>query len=352
MRKLLLIIMIAALGTVALSAQDDAPSLTRVCLVLNIGQVDDGTFNQDAFEGLQAIIEDYALLPEETTILTSETPADHAPNIQQCVDENYGVVVTIGFQLAELTLAAAEANPNTYFIGVDHFVADGPPNYVGIQFRDDEAGFLVGVMAGLMTETDVVAGVYGPPIPPILRFRSGFEQGVAYAGELSAGDVVVLGTHLDNFDSMTDGAAAIDTLFYAGADVIFGAGGLTGSGAILEAATRGLYVIGVDQDEYFTTFDGGTVDGADQIITSALKRVNVGVYDMVSTLLEENFENFPGGGNYVLSVANGGISFANTHDAPVPDDVIEQVIRVEEQLASGNLTTGVDPVTGELIDEG
>ena len=79
MRKLLLIIMIAALGTVTINAQDDTPSLTRVCLVLNIGQVDDGTFNQDAFEGLQAIIEDYALLPEETTILTSETPADHGP---------------------------------------------------------------------------------------------------------------------------------------------------------------------------------------------------------------------------------------------------------------------------------
>jgi len=314
--------------------------------------VDDGTFNQEAFEGLEAIIEDYALLPEETTVLTSDTPDDHGPNIQQCVDENNGIVVTIGFQLAELTLAAAEANPDVYFIGVDHFVADGLTNYAGIQFRDDEAGFLVGVMAGLMTQTEVVGGVYGPPIPPILRFRSGYEQGVAYAEGLRGADLLAIGTHLDTFDSPDDGAAAIDTFFFANADVVFGAGGLTGSGAIREAATRGLFVIGVDQDEYFTTFDGGTVAGSEQLITSALKRVNVGVYDMVSVLLEENFDEFPGGGNYVLSVENGGISFANPHDAPVPDDVIEQVIRVEEQLAAGELTTGVDVVTGAVIDEG
>jgi len=352
MRRLFLIVLMMVLSVPVVGAQDDAgPSLTRICLVLNIGQVDDGTFNQDAFEGLQAVVEDYALLDEETSVLTSATTADHAPNIQQCLDEGFGIVVTTGFQLAEVTLAAAEANPDVYFVGIDQFVASGPENYTGIQFREDEAGFMVGVMAGFVTETGVVAGVYGPPIPPVVRYRNGYEQGVAYAAELRGENVLTLGVYLDDFDSADVGAAQIDRLFFANADVVFGAGGLTGSGAILEAASRGLFVIGVDQDEYFTTFDGGAIDGSDLVITSALKRVNVGVYDMVSALLEENFDAFPGGENYVLSTENGGISFANTHEAAVSDEVIQQVIMVEEALAVGELSTGVDPASGELLSD-
>jgi basic membrane protein A and related proteins len=336
------------LGVVTITAQEDN-LIDSVCLVLNVGNVNDGTFNQAAFEGMQAVAGDYAL--QDTNYYETDDLSEAPTNIQRCLDEDYDIVITVGFQLADDTLEAAQNNPDHYFIGVDHSVSDPIENYVGIQFRDDEAGFLAGYMAGLVTETGIVGGVYGPPLPPLMRFRNGFEQGVALAARERDVPITPVGVYLDAFDEPDAGAEAARHFMLFGVDVIFGAGGLSGSGAILEAARQDTRVIGVDQDEYFTTFQAGEVPGAENIITSVLKRVDVGVYDMVSLLLDENFEDFPGGDNYSLSVAKGGISFANPHEADLAQDVIDRVIAVEEALAAGEVTTGVDPETGELITE-
>lgn len=351
LRKSLIGCLIALLALVAWPglAQDDG-SPSRVCMVLNIGTVNDGTFNQVAYEGLLDIRRDYDLSEADTIFLESQGPEDWGPNIQQCIDEGYDVVVTVGFQLAEQTTQFALDHPDVYFIGIDHFVADGPENYVGIQFRDDEAGFLMGYLAGLVTESNVVAGIYGPEIPVIMRFRNGFENGAALASQETGTPLTVLGEYLAGFDNPEAGAEAAEDFIEQGADVIFGAAGLTGSGGIQYAAQQGVYVIGVDQNEYFTTFEGGEAEGSEFIISSALKRVNVGVYDMVSTLLDGNFAAFPGGSNYILSLENGGISFANPQEADVPDEVFDRVVEIGGELAFGDLSTGVNPETGMLAD--
>ncbi|MBZ0310364.1 MAG: hypothetical protein K8I82_30160, partial [Anaerolineae bacterium] len=109
-------------------------------------------------------------------------------------------------------------------------------------------------------------------------------------------------------------------------------------------------VIGVDQDEYFTTFGEGETPGVEKLITSALKRVDVGVYDMIAALVNGEMDSFPGGNVYVLDVANGGITFAEKHDAEVDDELYEKALEVQELLASGELETGIDPVTGDLLE--
>lgn len=349
---LVLLLFFAFIALTTYAQNDNDEFLSTVCLVLNIDEVEDGTFSQSAYEGMIDIAEDYGLAEDEAIYLPSESMDDHAPNIQQCLDDGFDIIITIGFQLADVTYAAAEENPDRYFIGVDHFLIDGPENYAGIQFRDDEAGFLVGYLAGLMTESNTIAGIYGPPVPPLVRWRNGFEQGARHAAEETGKDLTILGRYMDDFDLPDEGAEAAAEFIEAGADVIFGAGGPTGSGGIKYAAQEGVWVIGVDQDEYYTTFEGGEVEGADRLITSALKRVDVGVYDMLSVLVDGRFDEFPGGSNYVLTIENSGISFANTHEADVPDEYIEQLIEVEEMLAEGELTTGVDPETGELLEEG
>src|SRR5690606_34243167 len=171
------------------------------------------------------------------------------------------------------------------------------------------------------------------------------EQGARYVNP----DITTLGVYIDSFVAPDRGAAAAEQFIGEGADVIFGAGGPTGSGGMLFAAQNGAYAIGVDQDEYFTTFGGGETPGAENLITSAVKRVDNGVYDMIAALAEG--EGAPEGGVYILEVANDGIGFAEPHDAEVPEEVIEQVQEVFDLMASGELDTGVDPVTGELLGE-
>jgi len=341
MRKLLVAgLMLMALGVSFVPAVSAQGAVESVCLVTDIGRINDGTFNQFANEGMVRAVEDFGL---ESTFIETQAQTDYAANIQTCLDEGYDIIVTVGFLLADATAQFAAENPDTFFIGVDQFVANPLPNYVGLQFREDQAGFLVGAMAALMSESGTVAGVYGMEIPPVVKFRNGFEQGARYINP----DINVLGVYIDSFTASDRGAAAAESFLGEGADVIFGAGGQTGSGGITYAAQNGALVIGVDQDEYFTTFGGGTTPGAENLITSALKRVDNGVYDMIALLVEGG--SLPASGMYVLSVANDGIGYAPAHDADVPAEVTAQVDAVLEGLRNGSITTGVSPVDGSLL---
>jgi basic membrane lipoprotein Med (substrate-binding protein (PBP1-ABC) superfamily) len=340
-RKLFSVVAGLALGAAvvpAASAQD--PLIESVCLVTDLGRVNDGTFNQYAFEGMEAAVADFGLTSD---YVETQAQTDYEANIQSCLDEGYDAIVTVGFLIADGTRAAAEANPDVFFIGVDQFVAEPLPNYVGLQFREDQGGFLAGALAALMTETGTVAGVYGIAIPPVVKFRNGFEQGARFINP----DIETLGVYIDDFLAPDRGAAAAEQLIGEGADVIFGAGGPTGSGAIAFAAAEGVRVIGVDQDEYFTTFGEGETPGAENLISSAVKRVDNGVYQMIELLV--NGEGFPEEGMYVLSVENDGIGFAPAHDSDVPEEVTAQLEEILAGLVDGSIETGVDPVTGELL---
>jgi len=348
LKKLTVLTLIVVLAIAALpmaSAQDDMMTIESVCLITDVGRINDGTFNQYAFEGMSAAVEDFEL---DSTYIETTSPTDYETNIGTCLSEGYDAIVTVGFLLADDTLAAAAENPDTYFIGIDQFVVDGPENFVGIQFREDQGGFLVGALAALVSESGVVAGVYGAEIPPVVKFRSGYEQGVAFINAVTGSEVETLGAYIDSFEAPDRGASTANQFIGDGADVIFGAGGQTGSGGISAAAAEGIYVIGVDQDEWFTTFGEGESPGSDLIISSAVKRVDVGVYDMLGALTGDVDVEFPGGGLYILDVANGGITFAEKHEADVDDAIYEQIAEIEAALADGTIDTGVDPVGGEV----
>jgi basic membrane lipoprotein Med (substrate-binding protein (PBP1-ABC) superfamily) len=340
MRKMMLLLLVVVLAIAAFpaTAQEDM-AIESVCLVTDLGRVNDGTFNQFAYEGMVRAVEEFGL---ESTFIETAAETDYTANIDTCVQEGFDAVVTVGFLIADATAAAAAANPDVYFIGVDQFVMDGPSNYVGIQFREDQAGFLVGLLAAQATESGIVAGVYGIDIPPVVKFRLGYEQGVAFGAAAEETEVEVLGVYIDSFVAPDRGASAAEQFIGEGADVIFGAGGPTGTGGIVAAAQQGVYVIGVDQDEYFTSFGEGETPGADKIISSALKRVDVGVYDMLAALSGGDMEAFPGGNNYVLDIANGGITFAPKHESDLPDEYYDNVALIEALIAAGDLDTGVD----------
>ncbi len=346
-RSGLMMLLLAALLTLA------APVLAQgeidtVCLVTDLGRVNDGTFNEFAYEGMLAAAEEAGL---ETTFIETQAQSDYAKNINTCIDENYDIVVTVGFLIADATLEAATANPDTYFVGVDQFVADGPENYAGIQFREDQSAFLVGSLAALVTESNIIGGVFGIDIPPVVRFRNGYEQGIKFMATLLEKDIEILGVYIPSFVDPVAGAAAATQMIGEGADVLFGGGGPTGSGASVAGAEQGIWVIGVDQDEYFSTFGGGEAPGADKIISSGVKRVDVGVHDMVLAVAEGRMEDFPGGSNYVLDVAKGGMTFAGPNEAEIPEEYYAIVEEIQTALGEGTLETGVNPGTAEVETE-
>ena len=314
----------------------EIPEDFNVGLVTDIGRVNDGTFNQFAYDGMLAASE---CLGFDTNFIETASEADYATNISTILEDTPEVVVTVGFLIADATLEAANANPDVSFIGIDQFQPEYPDNYVGILFREDQGGFLAGAMAGLLTESGTVGVVGGlEVVPPVVRFVNGFEQGAKFIDE----SVNVLSVYTDSFTDPAQGASAAQQFLGEGADVIFGAGGQTGSGAVSAAAESGAWGIGVDQDEYFTTFSGGDAPGSEFLATSAVKRVDLGVFTQIAEFLDGGFA----GGIFTLDAANGGITYADFHDADIPEDVATRIEEIRAGLADGSIETGVDPVTG------
>jgi basic membrane protein A len=317
-----------------------APTITNVGLVTDVGKVNDGTFNEFAYKGMMDAAGEFAL---DNAYIETLQPTDYEKNVEQFVDEGYGMVVTVGFMMGETTQKQAEANPDRKFAIVDYSYDPPIPNVMGLVFREDQAGFMAGALAGLMTESKTVGIVAGMEIPPVKKFRNGYENGVKYV----CPDCQVIGVYIDSFTVPARGKAAAESQIAEGADVIFGAGGPTGSGGILGAAQQGVWVIGVDQDEYFTTFKGGEEAGADKLLSSAMKRVDVAVYTAIKDAVEGTFV----GHNPVFDAAVNGVGLAPFHDAEgaVPDEVKAQLDEIYGMLADGSLDTGVDPISGDLL---
>ncbi|MGH1493593.1 MAG: BMP family ABC transporter substrate-binding protein [Acidimicrobiales bacterium] len=299
-----------------------------VGLVAHVASIDDGTFNQAAFEGMEAASRCFGV----TTTFLDSASDDAAAQIASFADRDLDVIITVGFQFQDATLEAVEARPDLRFIGVDQANPDRVPNYVAISFDDGQVGFLAGATAALMTESGTVGIVAGPDsVPPVVAIADGFEAGVRQVSP----DVTVLREHLDSFADAPAGARQASDFVKEGADVIFGAAGETGSGAILAGANAGARVIGVDQDEYFTTFAGGAEPNADRLVSSAMKRVDLGVFLTLAAMTTGEVE----GGDLVLNATNGGVTYAPFHSADVPASVASTLERLRIDLAAGKLET-------------
>src|SRR2546428_10237516 len=205
----------------------------KVGLVTDVGKLSDKSFNATSWKGVQDAQADSSLCVQGRAI-ESNQPTDYQKNIQTFVDQKYDMVVTVGFLLGDDTLAAAKANPGVKMAIVDFAYDSPPPNLVGLVFKEDQAGFLAGALAGLMTKSGTVAGVYGLKIPPVEKYRVGYENGAKYTNP----SVKTLGIYqppsgAKSFNDPDWGKARALDFFGQGADIVFGAGGNTGNGALL-----------------------------------------------------------------------------------------------------------------------
>ena len=320
-----------------------APDGFRVNMVTDIGKVDDGTFNQFAYEGMLGAAECFGI--EDTSVIETASEADYDANLSTSASENPDVLITVGFLLGTDTMAAASENPDINYIGIDQWHPDYPGNYVGVLFNEHEGGFIAGALAASLSSTGVVGVVAGrEDVPPVVKFVNGYEAGAKHIDP----DIQVLSVYNESFTDPAKGASDAQQFIGDGADVIFGAGGPTGSGGIKAAAEAGAWAIGVDQDEYFTTFNGGSAPGSEFLASSAMKRVDLSVFRNIATTIEETFA----GGPFVLTAENLGITYAPFHDAAVSAEAAANVEHVRAGLADGSITTGVCGIDGLFLGEG
>lgn len=303
-------------------------------LVTDTGKVDDKSFNQSAHEGAMAAAEQAKGFYK---YIETQDAKDYAANMAQFTNKKYDVVVTVGFLMTEATAAAAKATPTTKFIGVDQgydAAAVTEKNVTGLIFPEDQAGYGAGYLAGLMTKTNKLGQVLGLEIPPVQKFAKGFEAGAKAANPAISVTTVYHPAGDNAFNDPVWGAGEAKKQLAQGADIIFGAGGNTGNGALQEVAKasgagKDKFCIGVDTDQW------DTVPAAQPcLVTSAMKLITEGVTE---TALLAKDGDFAG----LQTLGKAGLAPFHDFDSVVPADVKTKVADIVTQMEAGTLKTGV-----------
>lgn len=290
----------------------------KIGLVTDTGGVNDQSFNQSAWEGLQAVADEYGVT---VNYLESSGDADYVPNITSFMDEDYDLIICVGYMLADATRQCAESDPDQKFAIIDDSSCSDLDNVTCLMFKQEQASYLVGYVAGLMTETNNIGFVLGNASETMHLFGYGYIAGATDANP----DIKVQQYNAASFADAAGGKTAATTMVTNGADIIFHAAGGTGVGVIDGCKEAGIYAIGVDSDQSYLA--------PDTIITSAMKRVDVAV----ETVCKEAIDGTVKGGVETYELSNGGVDIAPTTTL-LPDDVISQVEDVKQKIISDEIT--------------
>ncbi len=293
----------------------------KIGLITDVGGVNDGSFNQSSWEGLERAGEELGVT---VNYLESATDADYAPNMENFVDDDYDLIISVGYMLADATRAAAEANPDTKFAIIDDSSID-LPNVTSLMFRAEQASYLVGYVAGLTTKTNNIGFVVGMTNETMNQFGYGY-----YAGAKDANpDITVQQFNANSFADSATGKTMANTAITNGADIVFQAAGATGLGVIEACQEAGVYAIGVDSDQ--------SSIAPNTVLTSAMKRVDNAVYEAAEELINGTLES----GVKTFDLAAGGVDIAPSQDLIAPE-VITAVDEVKEKIISGEIEVPAD----------
>ncbi|MCP3774316.1 BMP family ABC transporter substrate-binding protein [Paenibacillus sp. MZ04-78.2] len=295
----------------------------NIAMVTDIGGVNDKSFNQSAWEGLNELKKETGA---NVKYQQSKSDADFIPHLNSYVKDKYNLIWGIGFLMGDAIKTVAAQNPKSNFAIIDN-VVEGP-NVESVTFAEQEGAYLTGVVAGLMTKTNKVGFVGGLKIPVIERFEVGFKAGVAAANP----NAKVTINYTASFDKPDQGKAAAATIYNDGADIIFHAAGGTGNGVFNEAkdrfkAGKKVWVIGVDKDQSLEFGDDVTLTSLVKRVDKAVKRVSMDVID----------GKFQGGKNIVLGLKDDGLGLPETSKKNVPADVLKKVDEYKEKIVKGEI---------------
>ncbi|MFJ7404926.1 MULTISPECIES: BMP family protein [unclassified Lysinibacillus] len=317
----------------AASGDKNTEETFSVAMVTDVGGVDDKSFNQSAWEGVQAYGKEHNLSKGTGGFdyLQSASDADYETNLNSLIRRDFNLVFGIGFMMADAVEAIAADNPDNHFALIDAEVkAD---NVVNVLFKEQEGAFLAGVAAAKMSKSGKIGFVGGVDIPVINRFEAGFVEGAKAVNP----DIEIQRNYTGAFDKADLGKIAANSMYSSGVDIIFHAAGATGNGVFSEAKERkakdpdaNVWVIGVDADQY----DEGKVDDKTNItLTSMLKGVNSAVVDLSN---KAKNGDFPGGTTVVYGLAEDGVKLADSRGA-IPADVQAVIDEYKEKISSGEI---------------
>ena len=311
------------------TASKDQGKAIKAGVVTDIGGLNDRSFNFLANKGLEDAEGDLGV---EGRVLISKSNGDYVPNLSTLAQQQYDLTVGVGFLMADAVATVSGKFPQNNFAIVD-FPASGlkgkPQNVEGLLFKEQEAGYLAGYLAGLWAKDNnatTVSTVGGQKIPPVDHYIAGFQAGAKKANP----DIKTLNAYSQDFvDQAKCKEIALDQIAQ-GSKVVFQVAGQCGLGALDAAKEKGVQGIGVDADQAYL---------GDFILTSALKKVDVAVFDAIKRVQDGKFK---GGTDVIATVQNGGVGLGQI--GPAGTKYEDQIKDVTDQLAAGDIKDIPDTV--------
>jgi basic membrane protein A len=318
----------AAAGTTSTAAP---AKKIKVGLVTDIGGLNDRSFNALANKGLK---DAQAQLGIEGRVLISKSNADYTPNLTTLAQQKYDLIISVGFLMAEATEKVAGKFPNVKFAIVDGSAAgmkSKPKNVEGLLFAEQEAGYLVGYLSGLYAKDNnvtTVGSVGGQKIPPVDHYIAGFQAGAKKVNP----SIKTLNAYSQDFvDQAKCKEIALDQIS-KGSKVEFQVAGQCGLGVLDAAKEKSVQGIGVDADQGYI---------GPQVFTSALKKVDVAVFNAIKGVQENKYT---GGQDVLNNVKSGGIGYGKLNSAA--EKYADQVKKVQDDIAAGTISDIPDKVAG------
>jgi basic membrane protein A len=301
-----------------------AESDVRVALVTDVGQLNDRGFNQLAYEGLKRAGRELGI---QTRVVESASSADYVPNHSALARQGFDLIIGVGFAQGDAVATAAKQFPNTKFaiVDVDQTTLKGKPaNVVGLLFKEQEAGYLAGYLAGLQAKrenTNTIGSVGGYKEPPVDRFIAGYQAG---AKEAMPG-INTLNGYSSDWDDQAKCKEIALSQIARGAKIVFQVAGGCGLGALSAAKEKNVWGIGVDADQSFL---------GPHVLTSAQKRVDESVFRTIQTVVDDSWQ---GGRNLTFGLKEDGVALGKI-SPKVPQEDLDALDEVEQRLREGEIT--------------
>jgi basic membrane protein A and related proteins len=306
-----------------------------VGMVSDTGGLDDRGFNEFSINGFERAQEELGV---DGRVYVSESADDYLPNLTAAVDDGHDLVIAIGFLIQPSVVEVATEATDINFAGVDQFYVEDPqedcaklaeqfqycaqPNIVGLQFPSEEAGYLAGIVAAMMTKTKTVSTVGGIKIPPVDNWIAGFRQAVKDTDP----DIKLLNAYSQDFDDAAKCKEIALDQIAQGSDLVFQVAGKCGLGALDAACEKGVFAIGVDADQSFA---------GDCVITSALKPLELAVFETIKAAQDGTFQ---GGTNRFFGIEDyPDAELLAPYTDAVPQAVQDAVEEAKQKLISGEI---------------
>lgn len=322
-----LLLAVSILSGCTMEEKDD--SVYRVSMVASTGGINDQSFNQSSWQGLQSFA---AHTGADVRVLESKQASDYLTNLDRATDTYSDLIWGIGYPLADAMLTVAEMNADISFAIVDNSFEDCPHNITGVIFRAEESSFLVGYIAGKSTASNKVGYVGPMKSNNNDRFQYGYLAGVAYAAKERGTEIEVQQQFAESYSDAAKAKAIANKMYSSGCDIIFHSAGGAGYGVIESAKENGTYVIGVDTDQSYLA--------PENVLTSGLKNVNIAV-ELLSTMAMNGEEIGGQTFSYGLQEACVGIPKENTNLDPA---IYQAAMEIQEMIISGEI---VPPLSEE-----